>query len=57
MNAQGSAPPACVVMPPYNKREFVLRAVTSVLVDNGSIDGGGEVLREISNPRFRIPRK
>jgi hypothetical protein len=57
MNAQGSAPPACVVMSPYNKREFVLRAVTSVLVDDGSIDGGSEVLRENSDPRFRIPRK
>jgi hypothetical protein len=54
-----------VVMPLHDQREFVVRAVTSVLtqarrdlelvvVDDGSTDGGAELLTTIRDPRLQI---
>lgn len=54
-----------VVIPLYNKARHIRRAVESVLaqtqadfevivVDDGSRDGGGEIVRAISDPRIRM---
>ena len=54
-----------VVIPLYNKARHIRRAADSVLaqtheefelivVDDGSTDGGGEVAREITDPRIRL---
>lgn len=54
-----------VVIPLYNKRGFVRRAVMSVLaqdltdfellvIDDGSTDGGAGELRDIADPRLRL---
>ena len=63
----GGAAAVTVVMPLYNKRAFVVRAVQSVLaqtwrefellvIDDGSTDGGGELVRELSDSRVRVVR-
>jgi glycosyltransferase involved in cell wall biosynthesis len=57
-----------VVIPLYNKRPFIRRAVDSVLgqtftdfelivIDDGSTDGSHEVLADIADPRFRLVRQ
>jgi glycosyltransferase involved in cell wall biosynthesis len=54
-----------VVIPLFNKKQYVTRAVHSVLnqahtdfelivVDDGSTDGGAEIVRSISDPRIRL---
>ena len=54
-----------VIMPLYNKATYVRKAVESVVrqtfgdwelivVDDGSTDGSGEVVREIDDPRIRL---
>lgn len=54
-----------VIVPLYNKRRHVRRALDSVLaqtfqdfevvvVDDGSTDGGGDVVREMGDPRIRL---
>lgn len=58
-------PVVSVVMPLYNKEHYVLRAVKSVLsqsfsrfelliVDDGSTDGGPDIIRRINDPRIRL---
>ena len=62
------SPRYSVVIPLYNKRAHVERAVASVLgqdvgdlelviVDDGSTDGGGEVAAAIRDPRLRLVRQ
>jgi glycosyltransferase involved in cell wall biosynthesis len=57
-----------VVVPLYNKREYVRRAVDSVLdqthrafeliiVDDGSTDGSHEMLASVNDERFRLVRQ
>lgn len=57
-----------VVIPLYNKRLHIARAVESVLsqtmqnlevivVDDGSTDGGGDVVKEINSPKIRLFRQ
>lgn len=57
-----------VVIPLYNKRKYVRRAVDSVLsqtvrdfelivVDDGSTDGSGDLLQNISDPRMKLVRQ
>lgn len=57
-----------VVMPLYNKAPYVRKAVESVVgqtcrdwelivVDDGSTDGGGEVVAAIADPRIRLVRQ
>jgi glycosyltransferase involved in cell wall biosynthesis len=57
--------PVSVVIPLYNKARHVRRAINSVLnqtfqdfevivVDDGSTDGGGEVVRQMADPRIRL---
>ncbi len=59
------APYFSVVIPLYNKRPYVRRAVDSVLgqsfenfelivVDDGSTDGGAETLADVVDARFRL---
>jgi len=54
-----------VIMPLYNKKPYVQRAIDSVLaqthkdyelivVDDGSTDGGGDVVRQYTDPRIRL---
>jgi glycosyltransferase involved in cell wall biosynthesis len=54
-----------IVIPLYNKRGQIRRAIDSVLgqsikdfelivVDDGSTDGGGDVVREVRDPRLRL---
>ena len=54
-----------VVIPLYNKAPYILRAVNSVLdqtyqhfeiivVDDGSTDGGGDLINEIQDPRIKL---
>ena len=57
-----------VVVPLYNKKKTVLRALTSIIgqkytnlevivVDDGSTDGGGEVVANVGDPRIRLHRQ
>ena len=57
-----------VIMPLYNKALYVCKAVESVVgqtysdwelivVDDGSTDGGGEVVTAIADPRIRLVRQ
>ncbi len=57
-----------VVIPLYNKAPHVARAVASVLaqsvhdfelvvVDDGSTDGGGDIVRQFRDPRIRLVRQ
>ena len=58
-----------VIIPLYNKREFIVQAVESVLaqecaefellvVDDGSTDGSAELLEAlVSDPRLRVIRQ
>jgi len=59
------APAVSVVIPLYNKAPYIARALKSVLtqtfqdfevivVDDGSTDGGAEVVRELRDPRIRL---
>ena len=59
-----STPSVSVVVPLYNKAATIRRAIDSVLaqtatdfdltvVDDGSTDGGGDVVRESADPRIR----
>ncbi len=61
-------PRASVVITLYNKVAYIERAVTSVLrqscadyevivVDDGSTDGGGDLVARISDPRLRVIRQ
>jgi hypothetical protein len=54
-----------VIVPLYNKQRHVLRAITSVLaqtvpdfevvvVDDGSTDGGGDIVRRMTDSRIRL---
>ncbi len=54
-----------VVIPLYNKRPYIKRAVESILaqtiqnfeiivVDDGSTDGGADIVREIDSPKIRL---
>ena len=65
MPAENSNRGFSIVMPLYNKRDFVRRAVDSVLsqsfeafelivVDDGSTDGGAELLGDMVDSRLRI---
>lgn len=58
-------PLVTIVVPLYNKAPFVARAVRSILaqahahlelivVDDGSTDGGADVVRAIADPRLRL---
>src|SRR5687767_11003972 len=62
---QADNPWFSVVVPLYNKRSFIRRAVVSVLsqsftdfelivVDDGSTDGSFEEIRDIADPRLRL---
>jgi glycosyltransferase involved in cell wall biosynthesis len=62
------APEISVVIPLYNKRTYIRRAVDSVLaqsfrefelivVDDGSTDGGHELLADIADPRMKLIRQ
>jgi len=57
-----------IVMPLYNKSQFIERAILSVLkqsyknfellvIDDGSTDGGGDLVKEIPDPRIRLFRQ
>ena len=57
-----------VVIPLYNKAPYICRAVSSVLrqsfqdfecivVDDGSTDGGGDVVEKMGDPRIRLVRQ
>ncbi len=61
-------PKFTVVIPLYNGREYILRSVTSVLsqsytnyeivvVDDGSVDNGGDIMLECEDPRLRLVRQ
>jgi glycosyltransferase involved in cell wall biosynthesis len=65
---RAAAPLFSVVIPLYNKRPFIRRALTSVLaqdfaefelivVDDGSTDGSAESLAELADPRLTILRQ
>lgn len=54
-----------VVIPLYNKSQYIARALHSVLkqsysvmeilvVDDGSTDGGGEIVKQLDNPKIRL---
>jgi glycosyltransferase involved in cell wall biosynthesis len=54
-----------IVIPLYDKASYIRRAIDSVLrqthhvfelivVDDGSTDGGGDIVRQISDPRVRV---
>ncbi|MGD0898461.1 MAG: glycosyltransferase family A protein [Thermoguttaceae bacterium] len=56
---------ASVVIPLYNRRDYIRRAIDSVLdqtyrdfelivVDDGSTDGSGNIVREYQDPRVRL---
>lgn len=64
----GPAPMVSVVIPAYNRAHTVVRAISSVLmqdydrfevivVDDGSTDGTGTVVGSISDPRLRTVRQ
>ena len=64
----GGSPHFSVVIPLYNERPYVRRAVDSVLrqsfeefelivVDDGSTDGGAETLTDVADARFRLVRQ
>ncbi|HYF21205.1 MAG TPA: glycosyltransferase family 2 protein [Ramlibacter sp.] len=64
----GSARDFSVVIPLYNKRDYVLEAVRSALgqslaprevivVDDGSTDGGPELVEALADPRVRLVRQ
>ena len=68
MFAKASPPPLGVVIPLYNKRSEVKRAIHSalnqtvrvteiVVVDDGSTDGGAELVAEIRDDRIRLVRQ
>src|ERR1035441_8596585 len=57
-----------VVIPLYNKAPYVGRALSSVfrqtiqdfeciVVDDGSTDGGGDLVEKMSDPRLRLVRQ
>ena len=57
-----------VVIPLYNKAPFILRAIRSVLsqtklpeeiivIDDGSSDGGGDLVAQLQNPLIRLVRQ
>jgi hypothetical protein len=58
-------PEISAVIPLYNKAPYITRAIKSVLfqyhspkeilvVDDGSTDGGGEIVRQLENPQIRL---
>lgn len=60
-----NAPPVLVSIPLYNARPYIIRALESVLnqeypnfkvlvIDDGSTDGGGEVVRAIEDDRILV---
>ena len=68
MSGNGANPAVSVVIPLYNKAAYVRRAINSVfdqsfddleiiVVDDGSTDGGGEVVAAIEDPRLRLIRQ
>lgn len=63
--SSGQQPTVGVVIPLYNKKQYVVRAVESVLgqtygefrltiVNDGSTDGGAECVERISDPRISV---
>ena len=55
----------CVIIPLYNKAPYVAKTIDSVLgqtftdyelmvIDNGSTDGSGDIIKRYSDPRLRI---
>ncbi|MFP3867399.1 MAG: glycosyltransferase family 2 protein [Desulfobacteraceae bacterium] len=57
-----------VVIPLYNKAPYIQRAISSILsqtiqpeeiivIDDGSTDGGGELVQALSEPRLRVFRQ
>jgi glycosyltransferase involved in cell wall biosynthesis len=68
MSGNGANPAVSVVIPLYNKAAYARRAIDSVfdqsfddleiiVVDDGSTDGGGEVVAAIEDPRLRLIRQ
>src|SRR5437868_3883403 len=65
---QSQMPKVTVVIPLFNKAAYIKRALDSVLaqtsgdfellvIDDGSTDGGGEIIARWSDPRVRLIRQ